>query len=89
MWPLCGQARFGQRTLYTPHQNAGKESRIRRMEQVESELERFEERPEFDNHRRYGLLLKRLEELEKLYYKLRHKQAPGPYQLIERILAEP
>jgi hypothetical protein len=60
----------------------------RRMEQVDSELERLEERPEFDTRRRYGSLRKRFEELEKLYYNLRHKQAPGPYQLIERILAD-
>ncbi len=60
----------------------------RRMGQVDSELERFEERPELDTRNRYGSLLKRFEELEKLYYKLRHKQAPDPYQLIERILAE-
>lgn len=60
----------------------------RRMEQVDSELERFEERPELDTRKRYGALLKRLEELEKLYYNLRRKQAPSPYQLIERILAE-
>ena len=60
----------------------------RRMGQVDSELERFEERPELDTRKRYGSLLKRFEELEKLYYNLRHKQAPSPYQLIERILAE-
>ena len=60
----------------------------RRMAQVDSELERFEERPGLDTRKRYGSLLKRLEELEKLYYNLRRKQAPGPYQLIERILAE-
>jgi hypothetical protein len=29
----------------------------RRMEQVDSELERFEERAELDTRRRYGLLL--------------------------------
>jgi hypothetical protein len=60
----------------------------RRIEQVDSELERFEERPELDTRRRYGSLLKRFEELEKLYYNLRRKEAPSPYQLIERILAE-
>jgi hypothetical protein len=60
----------------------------RRMGQVDSELERFEERPELDTRKRYGSLLKRFEELEKLYYNLRNKQAPSPYQLIERILAE-
>ena len=60
----------------------------RRMEQVDSELERFEERPQLDTRGRYGLLLRRFEELEKLYYNLRRKQAPNPYQLVERILAE-
>jgi hypothetical protein len=59
----------------------------RRMAQVDSELERFEERPGLDTRKRYGSLLKRFEELEKLYYNLRQKQALGPYQLIERILA--
>ena len=42
----------------------------RRMGQVDSELERFEERPELDSGGRYGSLLKRFEELEKLYYNL-------------------
>ena len=60
----------------------------RRMGQVDSELERLEERPEPDTRKRYGSLLKRFEELERLYYNLRPNQAPGPYQLIERILAE-
>ena len=60
----------------------------RRMGQVDSELERFEERPELDSRGRYGSLLKRLEELEKLYYNLQRKQAPNPYHLVERILAE-
>ena len=60
----------------------------RRMDQVVSELERFEERPQLDTRRRYGSLLKRFEELEKLYYHLRRKQAPNPQQLVERILAE-
>ena len=60
----------------------------RRMEQVDSELERFEDRPELDTHKRYGSLRKRFEELEKLQYNLRSKQAPGPHHLIERILAE-
>ena len=60
----------------------------RRMGQVDSELERFEERPELDTRNRYGSLLKRFEELEKLYYNLRRKDAPSPYHLIERILAE-
>jgi hypothetical protein len=60
----------------------------RRMEQVDSELERLEERPQLDTRRRYDLLLRRFEELEKLYYNLRRKQAPNPYHLIERILAE-
>ena len=60
----------------------------RRMEQVDSELERFEERPELDTRKRYGALLKRFEELEKLNYSLRRKQAPDPLQLIARIFAE-
>jgi hypothetical protein len=60
----------------------------RRMDQVDSELERFEERPELDTCRRYTSLLKRLVELENLYYNLLRKQAPNPYDLIERILAE-
>ena len=60
----------------------------RRMGQVDSELERFEERPELDTRKRYGSLRKRFEELEKLYYNLRRKDAPSPYHLIERILAE-
>jgi hypothetical protein len=60
----------------------------RRMEQVDSELERFEERPELDTRKRYGALRKRFEELEKLYYNLRRKQAPDPHQLIARIFAE-
>ena len=60
----------------------------RRMDQVDSELERFEERPELDTLGRYTLLLKRLVELEKLYYNLNRKQAPNPYDLIERILAQ-
>jgi len=61
---------------------------FRRMEQIDSELERFEERPGLDTRRRYGSLLRRLEELEKLYYNLRRKQTPDPHQLIVRILAE-
>ena len=60
----------------------------RRMEQVDSELERFEERPELDTHKRCGSLLKRLEELEKLYYSLQRKQVPNPYHLVQRILGE-
>jgi hypothetical protein len=60
----------------------------RRMDQVVSELERFEERPELDTRKRYGSLAKRFEELEKLYYHLGRKDAPSPYRLIERILAE-
>ena len=60
----------------------------RRMDQVDSELERFEERPELDTLGRYTLLLKRLVELEKLYYNLLRKQAPNPYDLIKRILAQ-
>src|SRR4030095_2275146 len=59
-----------------------------RMQQVDSELERFEERPGLDTRKRYGSLIKRLEELEKLYYNLQRKQAPNPYHLVERILAE-
>jgi hypothetical protein len=61
---------------------------LRRMEQVDSELERFEERPGLDTRKRYGSLLKRFEELEKLCYNLQRKQAPNPYHLVERILAE-
>ena len=61
---------------------------FRRMEQIDSELERFEERPELDTHRRYGSLLKRFDELEKLYYNLRRRQAPDPHQLVVRIFAE-
>ena len=54
----------------------------RRMDQVDSELERFEERPELDAIGRYNLLLKRLVELEKPHYKLLRKQALNPYDLI-------
>ena len=60
----------------------------RRMEQVVSELERFDEQPGLDTRNRYGSLVKRFEELEKLYYNLRHKQAHGPYQLTKKTLAE-
>ena len=60
----------------------------RRMDQVDSELERFEERPELDTGGRYSLLVRRLVELEKLHYNLLRKQAPNPYDLIKRILAE-
>jgi len=60
----------------------------RRMGQVDSELERLEERPELYSRGRYGSLLKRFEELEKLHYNLRRKDAPSPYRLVERILAE-
>lgn len=60
----------------------------RRMSQIDSELERFEERPELDTRRRHGSLLKRFEELERLHYILRRKQAPNPRQLVEQILAE-
>jgi hypothetical protein len=60
----------------------------RRMSNIDSELERFEERPESDIHGRYGLLRRRFEELEKLYYKLRRSEAPDPRQLIARIFAE-
>jgi hypothetical protein len=61
---------------------------LRRMEQIDSELERFEERPELDTRRRYGSLLRRFEELEKLSYNLRRRQAPAPHQLIVRIFSE-
>lgn len=60
----------------------------RRMDQVDSELERYEERPELDTRGRYSLLLRRLVELEQLYYNLQRKQAPNPYNLIQRILAQ-
>jgi hypothetical protein len=58
------------------------------MDQVDSELERFEERPELDTRGRYGLLVRRLVELEKLHYNLLRKQAPDPYDLIKQILAQ-
>jgi len=58
------------------------------MDQVDSELERFEERPELDTRGRYSLLVRRLVELEKLHYKLQRKQAPKPYDLIKRILSQ-
>lgn len=58
----------------------------RRMEQIDSELERFEERPELDTRRRYGLLLRRFEEVERLHYHLRRDRAPSSHQLIERIV---
>jgi hypothetical protein len=60
----------------------------RRMSQIDSELERFEERPELHIHGRYGLLLTRFEQLEKLYYKLRRLEAPDPRQTVQRIFAE-
>ena len=60
----------------------------RRMDQVDSELERFEERPELDTRGRYSLLLRRLVELEQLHYNLQRKQAPNPYDLIKRILEQ-
>lgn len=60
----------------------------RRMEQIDIELERFEERPELDTRKRYGSLLKRFDELEKLSYNLRRREAPDPRQLIARIFAE-
>lgn len=60
----------------------------RRMDQVDSELERFEERPELDTRGRYSLLVRRLVELEKLRYNLQRKQAPNPYDLIKRILEQ-
>ena len=60
----------------------------RRMDQVDSELECFEEGPELDTRGRYSLLVRRLVELEKLYYNLTRKQAPNPYDLINQILAQ-
>ena len=60
----------------------------RRMDQVDSELECFEERPELDTRGRYSLLVRRLVELEKLYYNLLRKQAPNPHDLINHILAQ-
>jgi hypothetical protein len=60
----------------------------RRMSHIDGELERFEERPELDIHGRYGLLRRRFEELETLYYKLRRLEAPDPRQIIQRIFAE-
>ena len=60
----------------------------RRIDQVDSELERFEERPELDTRGRYSLLARRLVELEKLHYNLLRKQAPNPYDLIKQILAQ-
>jgi len=60
----------------------------RRMDHVDSELERFEERPELDTRGQYTLLLKRLVELEKLHHNLLRKQAPNPYDLVKRILAQ-
>ena len=60
----------------------------RRMDQVDSELERFEERPELDTRGRYSLLVRRLVELEKLHYNLLRRQAPNPYDLIKQILAQ-
>jgi hypothetical protein len=60
----------------------------RRMDQVDSELERFEERPELDTRGRYTLLVRRLVELEKLRYNLLRKQEPNPYDLIKRILEQ-
>ena len=60
----------------------------RRIDQVDSELERFEERPELDTRGRYGVLVRRLVELEKLQYRLQRKQAPEPYDLIKRILSQ-
>ena len=60
----------------------------RRMDQVDSELECLEERPELDTRGRYSLLVRRLVELGKLYYNLLRKQAPNPYDLINQILAQ-
>jgi hypothetical protein len=58
------------------------------MSHIDGELERFEERPELDIHSRYALLLRRFQELEKLYYKLRRLEAPDPRQIIQRVFAE-
>jgi len=58
----------------------------RRMEQLDAELERLEERPELDLRRRYGLLLRRFEQVEKLHYRVRCLQAPNPLLLIPQIL---
>src|SRR4030095_2287391 len=60
----------------------------RRMDQVDSELERFEERPELDTRGRYSLLGRRLVWLEKLHYIWLRKHAPNPYDWIKRILAQ-
>src|SRR5262245_2966598 len=60
----------------------------RRMSHIDSELERFEERPELDIHGRYGRLRRRFEELEKLYYKLRRRQLPDPRLAMQRVFAE-
>ena len=61
----------------------------RRMTQIDTELERLEERTELNLRRRYGFLLRRFEEVEKLHYGLRRRQAPNPLLLIEKILAAP
>ena len=58
----------------------------RRMEQLDAELERLEERPELDLRRRYGLLLRRFEQVEKVHYRVRCLQAPNPLKLIQRVL---
>jgi len=50
----------------------------RRMQQIDTELQRLEERPQLDLRLRYGSLLKRFEEVEKLHYSLRSRQAPNP-----------
>ena len=60
----------------------------RRMEQIDSQLERFEERPERDTLKRYSSLHRRFEEVENLLYRLQRKHAPDPYQLIRKILTE-
>jgi len=60
----------------------------RRMSQIDSELERLEERPEQDIHGRYGRLRRRFEELEKLYYNLRRLDAPDPRRTIQQVFAE-
>ena len=61
----------------------------RRMEQLDAELERLEERPEPDLRRRYGLLRRRFEQVEKVHYRVRCLQAPNPLLLIPQILSAP
>ena len=61
----------------------------RRMQQIDTELECLEERPQLDLRLRYGSLLRRFEEVEKLHYSLRSRQAPNPLLLIQQILTPP